>query len=153
MSTDASLEVLIQDEIKTAMKAKDREKLEALRSIKSAIMLAKTEKGARTELGRDDEVKLLQRLRKQRKEAASIFTEQGREDLAAVEQQQSEIIQSFLPEAMDEAELRLLIQAVIEQVGATSQRDMGKVMGPANARIAGRAEGKKIAQIVRELLS
>jgi uncharacterized protein YqeY len=153
MSTDASLEVLIQDEIKTAMKAKDREKLEALRSIKSAIMLAKTEKGARTELGRDDEVKLLQRLLKQRKEAASIFTEQGREDLAAVEQQQSEIIQSFLPEAMDEAELRLLIQAVIEQVGATSQRDMGKVMGPANARIAGRAEGKKIAQIVRELLS
>lgn len=153
MSTDASLEVLIQDEIKTAMKAKDREKLEALRSIKSAIMLAKTEKGARTELGRDDEVKLLQRLLKQRKEAASIFTEQGREDLATVEQQQSEIIQSFLPEAMDEAELRLLIQAVIEQVGATSQRDMGKVMGPANARIAGRAEGKKIAQIVRELLS
>jgi uncharacterized protein YqeY len=153
MSTDASLEVLIQDEIKTAMKAKDREKLEALRSIKSAIMLAKTEKGARTELGRDDEVKLLQRLLKQRKEAASIFTEQGREDLAAVEQQQSEIIQSFLPEAMDEAQLRLLIQAVIEQVGATSQRDMGKVMGPANARIAGRAEGKKIAQIVRELLS
>ncbi len=153
MSTDAALEVLIQDEIKTAMKAKDREKLEALRSIKSAIMLAKTEKGARTELGRDDEVKLLQRLLKQRKEAASIFTEQGREDLAAVEQQQSEIIQSFLPEAMDEAELRLLIQAVIEQVGATSQRDMGKVMGPANARIAGRAEGKKIAQIVRELLS
>ena len=153
MSTDASLEVLIQDEIKTAMKAKDREKLEALRSIKSAIMHAKTEKGARTELGRDDEVKLLQRLLKQRKEAASIFTEQGREDLAAVEQQQSEIIQSFLPEAMDEAELRLLIQAVIEQVGATSQRDMGKVMGPANARIAGRAEGKKIAQIVRELLS
>ena len=153
MSTDAALEVLIQDEIKTAMKAKDREKLEALRSIKSAIMLAKTEKGARTELGRDDEVKLLQRLLKQRKEAASIFTEQGREDLAAVEQQQSEIIQSFLPEAMDEAELRLLIQAVIDQVGATSQRDMGKVMGPANARIAGRAEGKKIAQIVRELLS
>ena len=153
MSTDASLEVLIQDEIKTAMKAKDREKLEALRSIKSAIMLAKTEKGARTELGRDDEVKPLQRLLKQRKEAASIFTEQGREDLAAVEQQQSEIIQSFLPEAMDEAELRLLIQAVIDQVGATSQRDMGKVMGPANARIAGRAEGKKIAQIVRELLS
>ena len=153
MSTDASLEVLIQDEIKTAMKAKDREKLEALRSIKSAIMLAKTEKGARTELGRDDEVKLLQRLLKQRKEAASIFTEQGREDLAAVEQQQSEIIQSFLPEAMDEAELRLLIQAVIDQVGATSQKDMGKVMGPANARIAGRAEGKKIAQIVRELLS
>lgn len=153
MSTDAALEVLIQDEIKTAMKAKDREKLEALRSIKSAIMLAKTEKGARTELGRDDEVKLLQRLLKQRKEAASIFTEQGREDLAAVEQQQSEIIQSFLPEAMDEAELRLLIQAMIEQVGATSQRDMGKVMGPANARIAGRAEGKKIAQIVRELLS
>jgi len=153
MSTDASLEVLIQDEIKTAMKAKDREKLEALRSIKSAIMLAKTEKGARTELGRDDEVKLLQRLLKQRKEAASIFTEQGREDLATVEQQQSEIIQSFLPEAMDEAELRLLIQAVIDQVGATSQRDMGKVMGPANARIAGRAEGKKIAQIVRELLS
>jgi uncharacterized protein YqeY len=153
MSTDASLEVLIQDEIKTAMKAKDREKLEALRSIKSAIMLAKTEKSARTELGRDDEVKLLQRLLKQRKEAASIFTEQGREDLATVEQQQSEIIQSFLPEAMDEAELRLLIQAVIEQVGATSQRDMGKVMGPANARIAGRAEGKKIAQIVRELLS
>lgn len=153
MSTDASLEVLIQDEIKTAMKAKDREKLEALRSIKSAIMLAKTEKGARTELGRDDEVKLLQRLLKQRKEAASIFAEQGREDLATVEQQQSEIIQSFLPEAMDEAELRLLIQAVIDQVGATSQKDMGKVMGPANARIAGRAEGKKIAQIVRELLS
>ena len=92
-------------------------------------------------------------LLKQRKEAASIFAEQGREDLATVEQQQSEIIQSFLPEAMDEAELRLLIQAVIDQVGATSQKDMGKVMGPANARIAGRAEGKKIAQIVRELLS
>jgi uncharacterized protein YqeY len=153
MSTDAPLEVLIQNEIKMAMKAKDREKLEALRSIKSAIMLANTEKGTRTELGRDDEVKILQRLLKQRKEAASIFTEQGREDLAAVEQQQSEIIQSFLPEAMDEAELRLLIQAVIDQVGATSQRDMGMVMGPANARIAGRAEGKKIAQIVRELLS
>ena len=152
MSTNTALEVLIQDEIKTAMKAKDREKLEALRSIKSAIMLAKTEKGARTELGRDDEVKLLQRLLKQRKEAASIFIEQGRKDLAAVEQYQSEIIQSFLPEAMDEAKLRLLIQGVIDEVGATSQRDMGKVMGPANARIAGRAEGKKIAQIVRELL-
>lgn len=152
MSTNTALEVLIQDEIKTAMKAKDREKLEALRSVKSAIMLAKTEKGARTELGRDDEIKLLQRLLKQRKEAASIFIEQGRKDLAAVEQYQSKIIQSFLPEAMDEAELRLLVQGVIDEVGATSQKDMGKVMGPANARIAGRAEGKKIAQIVRELL-
>lgn len=153
MSTEVPLETLIQDEIKTAMKAKDRDRLEALRSIKSAIMLAKTEKGARAELGGDEEVKLLQRLLKQRKEAASIFIEQGRDDLAAVEQQQAEIIQSFLPEAMDESELRLVIQAVIDQVGAESQRDMGKVMGPANARIAGRAEGKKIAQIVRELLS
>lgn len=148
-----SLEKSIQEEMKTAMKAKDKDRLEALRSIKSAIMLAKTEKGAQSELSQEDEIKMLQRLLKQRRDSEAIYKEQDRQDLAEVETMQAEVIQGFLPEQLSQEELESIIKEVIAQVGAESPKDMGKVMGPANAKIAGRAEGKVVAATVRQLLS
>lgn len=147
-----ALEQEVQEQIKAAMRSKDKERLEALRAIKSAILLAHTEKGAQSQLAEQDEIKLLQRLLKQRKDSAQIYKEQGREDLASVEDKQADVIQSFLPEALSSEELEALIAEIITQVGAEGPKDMGKVMGPANAKVAGRAEGKVVAETVKRLL-
>ncbi len=141
----------INEDIKTAMKAKDKLSLEALRAIKSALLLAATEKGA-GESSDAAELKLLQKLVKQRKDAASIFKEQGREDLAKPELDQVEIIEKYLPAQMSEEEIKAVVENVIAQTCASSMADMGKVMGMANKELAGKADGKLIADLVKSSL-
>ncbi len=148
-----SLSTQINEDIKTAMRAKDKETLEALRAIKSAILLAQTEAGASEELSEDAELKLLQKLQKQRKDSAAIYTEQGRADLAEPEIIQSKVIAKYLPEQMSEDELKKVLSEIINQVGASSPQDMGKVMGMASKQLAGKADGKTISNIVKELLN
>ncbi len=148
-----SLIKMIAEEIKSAMKSKDKVRLESLRSIKSAIMLAQTEKGAGAELNEDEELKILTKLQKQRKDSLAIYEEQNREDLAAEEKAQLEVIETFLPKALSEAELEEYLKKVIAETGAESARDMGKVMGRASKELAGRADGKSISAKVRELLN
>jgi len=147
-----SLETNIMDEMKNAMRAKDTIALEALRAIKSGIILAKTEAGASDVLAADDEIKLLQRLVKQRKDSATIYTEQGRADLAEPELAQVAVIEKFLPAQLSEAEVEAIIAKIIAETGATGIAAMGKVMGLASAQIGGQAEGKVISGIVRKLL-
>jgi len=140
-------------EIKEAMKAKNVLALEALRAIKSAVLLIKSEAGASEELTEDQEIKLLQKLVKQRRDSATIFREQNRVDLAEPEEAQAEIIAKFLPEQLSEEEVKSLIEAIISQTGATSMKDMGKVMGMASKQLAGKADGKTISTLVKQLLS
>tara|TARA_B110001450_G_C17540578_1_gene448450 strand:+ start:419 stop:871 length:453 start_codon:yes stop_codon:yes gene_type:complete len=140
-------------EIKEAMKAKNVLALEALRAIKSAVLLLKSEAGASEELTEDQEIKLLQKLVKQRRDSATIFREQNRVDLAESEEAQAEIIAKFLPEQLSEEEVKSLIEAIISQTGATSMKDMGKVMGMASMQLAGKADGKTISTLVKQLLS
>lgn len=139
-------------ELKEAMKAKDEGKLRALRAIKAAIILAKTAEGAGGELQEADELKLLQKLVKQRKDSLEIFEKQNRPDLAEKEQEEIAVIEKFLPRQMDEAELKTAIAAIIAETGASSAADMGKVMGAANKQLAGRADGKTISLVVKQLL-
>ncbi len=146
-----SLELSINTAVKEAMKAKDKERLSALRAIKNAIIMAKTEK-AGTELDEKKEIALLQKLQKQRKESAAIYHEQGRAELAAEEELQLAVIEEFLPQPLSNEELQDIIAKVIEDVGAQSPAEMGKVMGKANAQIAGRADGKTIADTVKQML-
>ena len=148
-----SLAEQINEDIKTAMRAKDRTALEALRAIKSAILLAQTEEGASGDLAEEAEIKLLQKLHKQRKDAADIYQQQDREDLAEAEQAQAEVIARYLPEQMGEEELKKILSEIITQVGATSPADMGKVMGVASKQLAGKADGKTIAATVKQLLA
>ena len=143
----------INDEIKKAMFQKDKVRLEALRAIKSAFLLAKTEKGASGELSEDTELKILQKLVKQRKESAEIYGSQNREDLAGKELEEARIIEEYLPAMLSEEELDAELKSIIKEVGATSPSDMGKVMGVATKKLAGRADGKMIATKVREILS
>jgi len=140
-------------EIKEAMKAKNVLALEALRAIKSAVLLLKSEAGASEELTEDQEIKLLQKLVKQRRDSATIFREQNRVDLAEPEEAQAEIIAKFLPEQLSEEEVKSLIEAIISQTGATSMKDMGKVMGMVSKQLAGKADGKTISTLVKQLLS
>ncbi|MDA8639419.1 GatB/YqeY domain-containing protein [Flavobacteriaceae bacterium] len=140
-------------EIKEAMKAKNVLALEALRAIKSAVLLQKSEAGASEELTEDQEIKLLQKLVKQRRDSAAIFREQNRADLAEPEEAQAEVIARFLPEQLSEAEVKALIEAIISQTGASSMKDMGKVMGMASKQLAGKADGKTISTLVKQLLS
>jgi uncharacterized protein YqeY len=147
-----TLEDKINADIKAAMLAKEKEKLEALRAIKSAVLLAKTDKGASGDLSGDAELKLLQKLVKQRKEAADIYIQQNRKDMADVELFQASIIETYLPAQMSEDEIRGVIARIISDTGAQSQKDMGKVMGAATKELAGKADGKLVAQIVKELL-
>lgn len=135
------------------MKAKDSQSLEALRAVKSAILLVQTESGASGELTEADEIKLLQKLVKQRKDSAAIFTEQGRDDLAGPEIAQAEVISQFLPEQMSEEEVAKIVDAIIAETGATTMKDMGRVMGMANSKLAGKADGKTISGIVKSRLS
>lgn len=148
-----SLSKNIVEEIKNAMRAKDKVRLEALRGIKSAIMLAQTEKGAGTELGDEEELKILTRLQKQRKDSISIYEEQGRQDLADEEKAQLAVIEGFLPKAMTEEELAEYLNALISEIGASGPQDMGKVMGRASKELTGKADGKTISAKVRELLN
>ncbi len=146
-----NLEQKVMTELKAAMKAKDQAALRTLRAIKSAILLAKTD-GSGKELDEVGELKLIQKLAKQRQESIEIFNKQGREDLAQTEQEELAVLKKFLPEQLGEEELRAIIESVIQSTGASSMKDMGKVMGAANAKIAGRADGKAIASLVKQLL-
>ncbi|PWL37953.1 glutamyl-tRNA amidotransferase [Flagellimonas aquimarina] len=148
-----SLQDQVMIEMKTAMKAKDTVALESLRAIKSAILLAKTDKGGGGELSEEDEVKLVQKLVKQRKDSATIFTEQGREDLAAPELAQVAIIEKFLPEQLTEEEIEKVVVMTIDSIGASGMKDMGKVMGIVSKELAGQADGKTISSIVKAKLN
>ncbi|HOY48174.1 MAG TPA: GatB/YqeY domain-containing protein [Flavobacteriales bacterium] len=147
-----SLEEKINADIKSAMLAKEKEKLEALRAVKSAVLLAKTEKvGA--ELSDDVEIKLLQKLVKQRRESALIYVQQNRPELADAETFQADIIEKYLPAQLSPEEVRVVLQEIAAELGAVSVKDMGKVMGAATQKLAGRADGKLISTLVKEILS
>jgi hypothetical protein len=143
----------INADIKTAMLAKNKEKLEALRAIKSAILLAKTEKKEQAELSPEAEIKLLQKLIKQRKESAEIYKAQNREDLYSQELFQSSVIEEYLPQQLSLEEIDDIIREIIEQAGAMSIKDMGKVMSLASAKLAGKTDNKTIAEIIKKYLS
>ena len=147
-----SLQDQIMTSMKEAMKAKDRTALTALRAVKSAILMAKTESGAASELTEEQELKLLQKQVKQRKDSAAIFLEQGREDLATPELAEAEIIAQFLPEAMSEEDIEKIVVQVIESTGANGMKDMGRVMGVVSKQLAGQADGKTISTIVKSKL-
>ena len=146
------LEEKINADLKTAMKAKDQVALRSIRAIKSAIILAKTD-GSGEELNEDKEIKMLQKLVKQRQDSLDIYIKQAREDLAKVEREEIAIIEKYLPEQLSPAELEGLIKKIIEQTGASSMRDMGKVMGIASKELAGKADGKSISTMVKQLLA
>ncbi|NJM25987.1 MAG: GatB/YqeY domain-containing protein [Bacteroidia bacterium] len=148
-----SLKKQIDADIKAAMLAKNKEELEALRSIKSLILLAETEKGGAGELTSDTENKLLMKAAKQRKESAEIFEQQQRDDLAQKERFQLDVISRYLPKQLGEAELTDVLKKLIAQVGATGPQDMGKVMGLATKTLAGQADGKVISELVKKLLT
>ena len=147
-----SLSAKIMEDLKTAMRAKDTVALEALRAIKSEILLAQTATGSKEEISADDEIKLLQKLVKTRKDSAKIFAEQNRLDLAEPELAQIAVIEKFLPEQLSEAEVEAVIAKIIVETGATGIASMGKVMGLAAAKLGGTAEGKTISTIVKKLL-
>lgn len=148
-----SLETKIMDEMKNAMRAKDTVALEALRAIKSGIILAKTEAGASDTLSTDDEIKLLQKLVKQRKDSAAIYTEQGRTDLAEPELAQVAVIEKFLPAQLSEAEVETAVSKIIADNGFSGMASMGQVMGIASKELAGKTDGKTISTIVKKLLA
>ncbi|MEY3323813.1 MAG: hypothetical protein RLZ11_127 [Bacteroidota bacterium] len=148
-----SLEQQIMSDLKAAMLAKDEVALRSLRAIKAAILLAKTAEGSSGELSADAEMKILQKMVKQRKDSLDIFSQQGRTDLAQKEQEEIAVIEKFLPKQMDAEELRVVLKEIIAKTGASTAADMGKVMGAANKELAGKAEGKLIASLVKELLS
>ena len=148
-----SLQEEVMTALKAAMKSKDQIALTALRAIKSAILLAQTESGAKEDLTEEQELKILQKLVKQRKDSAAIYLEQDRKDLALPEIDEAEVISQFLPEALTEEEIEKVVVATIEQVGAEGMKDMGKVMGMVNKELAGQADGKTISNIVKAKLS
>ena len=148
-----SLSTQIMEEIKTAMRAKDTVALEALRAIKSEILLAQTATGSKEEITEADEIKLLQKLVKTRKDSAKIFTEQNRMDLAEPELAQIAVIEKFLPAQLSEDEVEAIIAKIIAETGASGISSMGKVMGIASAKLGGTAEGKTISSIVKKLLT
>ena len=148
-----SLRATIDNDIKKAMLAKNKEELDALRSIKAMILLSETEKGGSGDLAADVENKLLMKAAKQRKESAEIFQKEGRQDLAQRENQQLEIISRYLPKQLSEAEITTELKAIIAQVGAKGPQDLGKVMGTATKSLAGKADGRLISEIVKKLLT
>ena len=149
-----SLEQKIMADIKAAMLAKDSKKLEALRAVKAALMLEKTKGGTSgSTISEEDEIRLLQKLVKQRKESAEIYRSQGRTDLAEPEEFQSEVIEAYLPKQLDVEEVKTIVAQIIESSGAQSIKDMGRVMGEASKQLAGKADNKTVASIVKELLA
>jgi uncharacterized protein YqeY len=147
-----SLQQEIMIAMKIAMKEKNTTALAALRAVKSAILLAQTESGAVEELTHEQELKLLQKQVKQRKDSAAIYLEQGREDLASPELAEAEVINQFLPEAMSEADITKIVLETIQKTGASGMKDMGKVMGMVSQALAGKADGKTISNIVKQNL-
>lgn len=148
-----SLKQQIDSDIKNAMKAKNKEELQALRSIKSMILLAESEKGAEESLTQDAEMKLLMKAAKQRKESAETYKENGRDELADAELLELAVIEKYLPKQMSEDELKGKLTEIINKVGASGPQDMGKVMGVATKELAGKADGKMISQLVKQILS
>jgi uncharacterized protein len=148
-----NLEQKIMGDLKTAMLAKDEAALRSLRAVKAAILLAKTSEGGSGELKEEDEIKLLQKLVKQRKDSLEIFQQQNRADLAKKEEEEIAVIEKFLPKQLSPEELKEIIAGIIKETGASSPAEMGKVMGAANKQLAGKADGKTISGIVKELLS
>jgi len=148
-----SLQTQINEEIKNAMRAKQPLTLEALRAIKAALLLEQTQSGAKDELSKEQEIKLLQRLVKQRKESAKIYTEQGREDLAQPELEQAKIIEKFLPTQLSQAEIKEIIAQIIAETGANGITQMGQIMSQANKKMAGQADGKTISEVVKTMLA
>ncbi len=147
-----SLETKIMEDLKEAMKAKDQAAMRGIRAIKSAILLFKTD-GSGSELDEASEIKLLQKLVKQRQDSLEIYKQQNREDLAQVENDEIAVIMRYLPKQLEGAELEAAIKSIIDQTGATSIKDMGKVMGTANQQLAGKADGKSISEVVKKLLA
>ena len=147
-----NLEQKIMTELKAAMLAKDEKSLRSLRAIKAAILLAKTAEGGSGQLKEEDEIKLLQKLVKQRKDSLEIFRQQNRPDLAQKEEEEIEVIEKFLPQQLSTDELKAELMAIIAETGASSPADMGKVMGAAAKKLGGKADGKTISGIVKELL-
>ena len=148
-----SLKTTIDNDIKKAMLAKNKEELEALRSIKSMILLAETEKGAVSEISSETENKLLMKAVKQRKESSEIFQKENRPELAKRENFQMEVISRYLPKQLSETEITIELKKIIEQVGAKGPQDMGKVMGNATKALAGKADGKVISDLVKKILT
>lgn len=148
-----SLEQKVMTDLKAAMLARDEKSLRALRAIKSAIIIAKTAEGSNGEIKEEEEVKMLQKLVKQRKDSLEIYEKQNREDLAEKEREEITVIEKFLPKQLGEKELKEIISKIISETGASSLADMGKVMGAANKQLSGKADGKTISGIVKELLS
>lgn len=148
-----SLSERIMDEIKTAMRAKDTVALESLRAVKSAILLAQTETGSKEAISEEDEIKILQRLVKQRRDSAAIYIEQQRPDLAEPELAQAAVIEKFLPVQLNEMEIEEIVARIIKEEDASGMGSMGKVMGLVAAELAGKADGKTISTIVKKLLS
>jgi len=151
-SKTMSLEARITEDMKTAMREKDKLALETIRAIKSAILLAKTEAGAKETMSADDEIKLLTKLKKQRIDSATIFRQQNRLDLAEPEEAQLAIIERYLPTQLSDVEIEAAVKSIIAETGAAGIKDMGKVMGLANQRMAGQADGKTISNFVKQLL-
>ena len=148
-----SLEAKINQDIKDAMKAKDKDRLESLRAVKSALLIEKTQKGGSEEITEDAEIKLLQKIVKQRKDSAQIYKEQDRAELAEKELFEASVIEEYLPEQMSDEELTAKVKQIIEKLGANSMADMGKVMGMASKELAGKADGKTISGKVKDLLN
>lgn len=146
-----SLTEKINEDIKKAMLAREKDKLEALRAVKSALLIVLTSEGT-SQVSEDEEIKILQKLVKQRKETASIYQQQNRDDLAQTELYQAEIISTYLPEQIDDESLKTYIQNLIKEMGASGMKDMGKVVNAANQQLAGKAESKTIAMIVKQEL-
>ncbi|HEY4197140.1 MAG TPA: GatB/YqeY domain-containing protein [Mucilaginibacter sp.] len=147
-----SLITQIDQDIKQAMLGKQEARLRGLRAIKSALLLARTEKGASEDISEETEIKVLQKLIKQRKESADIYKAQNREDLYKIEAEEMEVIEAFLPKQMERTEVEAYLKELIGKVGATSVKDMGKVMGAANKELAGKADGRTISEVVKQLL-
>ncbi len=147
-----NLENKITQDLKEAMKAKDQATLRSLRAIKAAIILIKTD-GSGKVIDEGVEIKLLQKLVKQRQDSLDIYVQQGREDLASIEKEEIEVMRKYLPSQLSDDELNSAIQDIITQVGADSMKDMGKVMGMASGKLSGKADGKRIASVVKSLLS
>jgi len=142
----------IDQDIKQAMLSKQPDRLRGLRAVKAALLLAKTEKGVGEELTEDAEIKVLQKLIKQRKESAEIYKAQNREDLYLIETQEMQVIEPYLPKQMSHEDIELYLKELLGRVGATSVKDMGKVMGTANKELAGKADGRTISELVKKLL-
>lgn len=148
-----SLQIEINEAIKNAMRAKDTVALESLRAVKSAILLAQTESGAKEDLSSDEEIKILQRLVKQRKDSAAIYVQQNRPDLAQPEIDQAAVIEKFLPAQLSEADIEIVVEKIISEHNLAGMANMGKVMGLASQQLAGQADGKTISTVVKRMLA